>query len=176
MMATWFCFFAGLLPVLILHLGNRYQNPSTVWVVSGERSTPVIVSRNPVGIGEIKASDLQALLDDVRKLSRPGDGLFVGPSDLRFANYNDTFIYYLLPHLRPVSRYLEMNPGCSNRADSGLTEEISTANWLILTTRYDRWEEPNASVIPGSSEPNEFIRTHFCMRSKQGVWQLLQRC
>lgn len=121
-------------------------------------------------------ADANRLLSELNKLAAPGDTLFVGPRDLRFSNYNDTFFYYLLPHLQPVARYLEMNPGAANRPGSGLAEQIPAARWLILTSRYEPWPEPNASSIPGSPLPNDIVKRYFCVHSEHGVWQLLRRC
>lgn len=122
--------------------------------------------------GKGSPEDLSRLLIDVGRATQPHEMLFVGLSDLRYAVYNDTFLYYLLPHLRPASRYLELNPGVPNREDSGLAQEIASADWLILTTRYDSWREPAAR----STLPNEVVRRLFCLRGEYGPWQLLQRC
>jgi hypothetical protein len=51
------------------------------------------------------------LLDRIERIAAPGDRLFVGPADLRRTNYNDTFLYHLLPQLRAATYFLEMNPG-----------------------------------------------------------------
>jgi hypothetical protein len=123
-----------------------------------------------------RISDARSLLEEIDQITVPGEGLFIGPADLRFSNYNDTFLYYLLPHLQPVSRYLEMNPGSANRGDSGLAAEIASADWLILTSRYRDWNEQNESRIPGSAVPNEIVNLHFCLHSEHGVWRLLRRC
>jgi len=125
---------------------------------------------------DLESSALQGLLDEINRLGGADERLFVGPRDLRFAISNDTFIYYLLPNLRPVSRYLEMNPGCANRPGSGLAADISNANWVILTSRYESWREPNASLVPGPGEPNEVVRREFCLVSQYGEWKLLHRC
>jgi hypothetical protein len=121
-------------------------------------------------------ADARGLLEELHQIARPGQKLFIGPDDLRFAIYNDTSFYFLLPDLQPVSRYLEMNPGSANRSGSGLADQVAGADWLILTSRYRNLIEPNDSRIPGSSLPNEVVGRLFCLHSKHGVWQLLQRC
>jgi hypothetical protein len=120
--------------------------------------------------------NLMGLLEEVNRVARPGEKLFVGPTDLRFTNYNDMFIYFLLPQLEPVTRYLEMDPGIANRSGSGLAEQVDLADWVVLTNRYETFREPNAASIPGSPGANEEIRRHFCLHSEHGSWKLLHRC
>jgi Dolichyl-phosphate-mannose-protein mannosyltransferase len=121
-------------------------------------------------------SDLDSILAEVNNLASPGDKLFVGPHDLRFTNYNDTYLYYLLPELRPVSRYLEMHPGVANKVGSALAREVAAADWVILTSKYQHWREPNASAIAASNAPNEAVAKYFCTQSHHGPWHLLRRC
>ena len=62
--------------------------------------------------------------------------VFIGPSDLRTANYSDDWVYLLLNN--PVcSRFLEMNPGSSNRYDSGLEDDLADCDYLVLTALYN---------------------------------------
>ncbi|WP_157994648.1 ArnT family glycosyltransferase [Peristeroidobacter agariperforans] len=121
-------------------------------------------------------SDAAALLNETIKVAKPGERLFVGPEDLRYAVYSDTFFYYLLQQLQPASRYLEMNPGDANGEDSGLAADVASADWLILTSRYDNLYTPAAARIPGSQAPNDVVRRLFCEHSKHGVWRLMRRC
>jgi hypothetical protein len=151
------------------------SNQEILWITSGARWVPA-KNRDFISGSNSVVDDANGLIGEINRLAAPGDRLFVGPRDSRFTNYNDTFLYYLLPNLRPASRYLEMNPGAANRPGSGLAEQIAAADWLILTSRYDLWNEGNASRIPGSSVPNEVIRRRFCIHSEHGVWQLLRRC
>ena len=111
-----------------------------------------------------------------RRLAQPGDSLFVGPQDLRRTNYGPTYVYYLLPHLRPASYYMEMNPGTANRVGSGLADDLRGADWLILTSEWDRWNEPNESSKLGPSEPNDVVRDVFCVRFERGQYRLYERC
>ena len=43
----------------------------------------------------------EAMLDDVEALTEPGDGVIVGPGDLRRTPYSEAYLYYLLPDLTP---------------------------------------------------------------------------
>ena len=109
-------------------------------------------------------------------VSRPGQRVFVGPANLRRTNYNDTFLYALLPELTPASYFLEMNPGSANRRGSRLASDLATADVVVLTTAYDGWSEPNASSKPGPRAPLDLLARHFCVRAEHPPWRLLVRC
>jgi len=117
-----------------------------------------------------------AVVARTRTLASPGDTLFVGPRDLRRTNYGPTFIYSLLPSLRPASYYMEMNPNTANRPGSRLADELRRADWLILTAQWDGWDEPNDSTTYRSPAPNEVVRSLFCVRFASGGYSLYQRC
>lgn len=122
-------------------------------------------------------SEARAILARARALARPGETLFVGPQDLRRTNYGPTFMYFELRDLlRPASYYLEMNPGTANREGSGLADEVRSADWLILTSVWDDWNEPNDSKEYGPSEPNQVVRSSFCVRFKSDEYRLYERC
>jgi hypothetical protein len=116
-----------------------------------------------------------ALLDRIDRMSAPGDRLFVGPADLRRTNYNDTFLYHMLPQLRPATYFLEMNPGSANRSNSRLASDIRTADWLILNRAYDDWREPNSSSRNGSDEPNAVVLAEFMLYDEFGPYLLFRR-
>lgn len=157
-------FLAGIVPVGILHLSRSHRSlPPVSWVSSGKRVVP----------WNGNDSSLPGLIADITTRASRGEKLFVGPRDLRFANHNDTFIYYLLPQLEPVTRYLEMNPDCANRLDSSLAQDIQQADWLILNSEYD--PGPDSSWIPGPREPNNVVSTQFCVVAQYGSRTLLTR-
>ena len=115
------------------------------------------------------------LLDRIGGMAAPGDRLFVGPADLRRTNYNDTFLYHMLPQLHPATYFLEMNPGSANRLNSRLASDIRTADWLILNRVYDNWMEPNSSSKNGPDEPNVVVRTEFTFSGEFGDYLLFRR-
>jgi len=129
----------------------------------------------PVG-SRVLATQLRALLAVVNRETRPGQRLFVGPSDLRFTNYNETYLYWLLPKLTPATYYLEMNPGLANRPGSRLAADVASAQWLVLSHRYAGWNEPNGSVVAGSDAANKVVAEDFCVRSRQDPYEVLERC
>jgi hypothetical protein len=105
----------------------------------------------------------QHMLDEIGPKTKPGQRLFVGTADLRKTPYSDAYLYYLLPKLKPGTRYIEMDPGMANAADSGLAKEVRTSDWLILSHVWDAWSEPNASRDFGPDAPNAEVRKHFCL-------------
>lgn len=104
----------------------------------------------------------QRMLDEIAPQTVSGQSLFVGTADLRKTPYSDAYLYYLLADLVPATRYIEMDPGMANAADSGLADEVAGADWLILSHIWDAWEEPNSSRDFGSAEPNEVVTRDFC--------------
>jgi len=147
----------------------------------GNVQTPFPVSRNGrrfyLGdFGPYLAS--RDVIADLNAMSKPGERLLVGPSDLRRTWYSDAFFYYLFPELTPATRFIEMDPGLANAANSPLASEVASADWVIQTGFWDGWREPNSSMDYGSDAPNEVLRKDFCeVRSYQnGLVRLLHRC
>jgi MFS family permease len=112
------------------------------------------------------------------ELSEPGERLLVGPTDLRRTAYNDTYLYWLLPELEPATYFIEMDPGLANADDSGLADDVASADWLLLTSFWSGWLEPNTSVDFGSDEPNRIVREQFCEVAsfEDGLIVLHRRC
>ena len=122
------------------------------------------------------ARSLNSLLPKLDAMAAPGESVFVGPVNLRLTNYNDTFLYYLLSDLRPASFYTELNAGVANSPDSSLAADLRKADFLLLTTRWDNWDEPNDSTNPGSTAPLRVVRRNFCEVARRGSYRLLRRC
>jgi hypothetical protein len=137
------------------------------FVYQGQRSFPVFSPQRVVAIGR--------MLDEIERQSKPGERLFVGPGDLRRTNYCDTFIYHLLPKLRPATYFLEMNPLSANRPGSRLAADIRSADWLILNHEWDLGEEPNRSKEYGSAEPAEVVKEQFQFTGRYGTFGLFRR-
>ena len=97
----------------------------------------------------------------------------MGPTDLRRAVYGPTYLYYLLPQLKPASYYTVINPGVVNGPDSTLAHDLLRADWLILVSKWDKIREPNATQL-GSAAPNEVVRTKFCVRLHVGAYRLYE--
>lgn len=121
------------------------------------------------------AIEVRAMLDRLETMATPGQRLFVGPADLRYTNYNDTFIYHLMPQLQPASYFLEMNPLSANRPNSRLAADVATADWLILSHYWDRWNEPNDSMKPGPDAPMQVVRNQFQICGSYDGYDLYRR-
>ncbi|HYJ06211.1 MAG TPA: hypothetical protein VEX43_13830 [Chthoniobacterales bacterium] len=133
----------------------------------GPRSFPVGPSERVVMIGR--------MLDQLEKLSTPGERLFVGPGDLRAAVYCDTFLYHLMPKLRPATYFLEMNPMSANRPGSRLATDIASADWLILNSEWKPESGAREMAGNGSAELVNIVRDRFRPVGIYGSFMLLQR-
>jgi hypothetical protein len=115
------------------------------------------------------------MLDWLEQESASGQRLFVGPSDLRRTSYCDTFIYHLMPTLRPNGYFLEMNPLSANRPGSRLADDISSSDWLVLDRAIDAWKEENRSLEFQSDLPNQVVSEKFQLAAKFGPYLVFHR-
>ncbi len=119
------------------------------------------------------------LLPVADRISKPGDRLFVGPTDLRKTPYSDAYLYYMLPDLNPATYYIEMDPGVANGPGSRLASDLRSADIAILSSVWNDWDEPNDARKFGSNRPNEVLKRDFCLVQKfgrGGVYELYRRC
>jgi len=130
--------------------------------------------RFPVS-SEADARELQALIADVERHGWTGARIFVGPRDLRRTNYNDVNLYFLFPRFTPATYFLEMDPGSANRPGSRLARDLKSADLLLLTDRYDSWDEPNASRMLGPEQPLRVVRRRFRILARHGRYEILGR-
>jgi hypothetical protein len=133
----------------------------------GARSFPVGPPERAVMIGR--------MLDQLEKLSTPGQRLFVGPGDLRAPVYCDTFLYHLMPKLRPATYFLEMNPMSANRPGSRLATDIASADWLILNSEWKAASGAGELAGEGSAEPVNIVRDRFRPVGRYGSFMLFER-
>jgi hypothetical protein len=143
------------------------EGKKTFFVAQHGRSFPLSSSQTVLALGK--------MLDRLEVLASPGDRLFVGPADLRRTNYNDTFIYYLLPSLQPSTYFLEMNPQSANRPNSRLSADIASADWLVLNHELDIWNEPNESANFASDAPRRVVDAQFELCGRYGPRDLYRR-
>jgi hypothetical protein len=123
-----------------------------------------------------KVKPLQAIIDELELRSAPGDRLFVGPRDLSRTNYNDSFMLFLFPKLKPGNYYIEVASGVANRPGGRTSADLSRSRFALLDSAYDRWREKNSSSIPGSTEPLVVLDREFCLIMERPPYQLYARC
>jgi hypothetical protein len=120
--------------------------------------------------------NLQLVLADAERAgASAGRRLAVLPGDPAVAFYNDTFLYYLLPHFTPSTYYLEMEPGIANAASSRLGDDLRRTDVVITNARYSRSGEPNDSGKPGSDRARRVLASDFRLLSQHGPWKVLVR-
>jgi len=137
------------------------------FVKRNDRSFPLLSSSTAVQV--------EQMLERLDLLSKAGERLFVGPADLRRTNYSDTFIYHLMPKLRPASRFLEMNPFSANAPGSRLSSELEQADWIVLNRAWDDWPEENRSRENGPDAPLQVVRNNFILVDEYGSFELFRR-
>jgi hypothetical protein len=103
----------------------------------------------------------QLVIDDLARLAEPGERLFVGPHILSRTFYSDVVFYWMFPELEPATYFIEMDPGLADEPGSRLADDLRTADWVILTSFWAGWVEPNASMEYGSPEPDQVIQSDF---------------
>jgi hypothetical protein len=76
-----------------------------------------------------------------------------------------------------------MDPGVANAPDSGLADELRSADVAILSSIRDDWNEPNESILDGPNEPNEVLAEEFCLVASygdglfdRGLYEVYRRC
>lgn len=123
------------------------------------------------------AHSIRSLLSAVDRFAKPGSRVIVGNTDMRRVPYVDSFLYYLLPRYEPGTRFIEFEPGITNRRGTVLTAEMQRADVFIASDRWLTWEEPNTSMKPGDPGPRRVLRSEFCPKGNFGNgYQLFLRC
>ncbi|MDQ6806277.1 MAG: hypothetical protein M3065_15250 [Actinomycetota bacterium] len=121
--------------------------------------------------------ELQAVVSYVDAHTSPGQRIFVGPHDLRWALWADTSLYYLLPALRPASFYLEFGPGDNTASISArIASDLKGAAILVLESvaaQKRRAVYPYARV--GSDLPNLIVARYFRLGFQTGPYGVFLR-
>ncbi len=121
-----------------------------------------------VGNDPALAHSVESLLRAVEHEVKPGGRVIVGNTDMRRVPYNDTFLYYLLPHYVPGTASMEFEPGLTNRTGTTLTGEMQRADAFIASDRWLNWDEPNDAMVPGDPGPAEVLHHRFCLQRDYG--------
>jgi hypothetical protein len=118
-------------------VGLGGEADKTVFITQHGRFFPISSLQTALMLGKI--------FDRLDALAAPGDRLFVGPADLRRTNYNDTFVYHMMPQLRPATYFL------------------------------DNWNEKNDSIKFGSDRPMQVVEQQFELCGRYGPCDLYRR-
>lgn len=163
---------AGFLAVPVLFLLGWVVTASTHvdtrTIVSGSRTITVRADR---------AEATQALVDDVRDIVPPGSALFVGTDQMGRTSFNSFPIYYLLSEdYQFHSYFLELAAGVAERDGSGLSDDIRSADALILATFDPDVGDRLFPFAPkGFTEHNRTVHEHFEKVSTHGPLTLYVR-
>ncbi len=130
--------------------------PKSIRITSEGRSW--YVGDDP-GFARSITETLHAVEHDVPR----GGRIIVGNTDMRRTPYNDTFLYYLLPHYTPGTASMAFEPGLTNRAGTTLTGEMRRADAFIASDRWLTWDEPNDAMKPGDPGPADVLHHDFCL-------------
>jgi hypothetical protein len=122
-------------------------------------------------------ADLQAVVRYVDRHTSPGERIFVGTRDLRWAVWANTSLYYLLPALRPSSFYLEFGPGDNTTSFTArLSDDLRRAEILVLesvSAQTRRSVYPDARA--GSNLPNTIVAHYFRIGFQAGTYSVFLR-
>ena len=163
----------GLIAVAPHHIGRAgyrtfLDRPADIVVSHAGRTIPVDDPR--------EAADIEGILIALDAVAAPGDRVFVGPELMARTNYSETYLYHLMTDYEPGSYHLQMNPGLANREGGRLAADIGAADWLLLTSKFDAWFEPNNSITDGDLRADALVESSFCAIETIGTRTLYGRC
>jgi hypothetical protein len=120
------------------------------------------------------AAQLRGLYAAVRRLTRPGEPIFVADPRHDRVTAGDPLLYVILGHPNPT-RYDVMQPGLITTAS--VQREI--IGELTRTRVVVRWLDPRAEAaaprVAGSHVLDRYLARRFSPRQRFGVYQLLER-
>jgi hypothetical protein len=117
------------------------------------------------------------LLGLVDANSHAGETLFVFDKDLVRPAVNDVSLYYLLPRLLNRAKHVEITPGVSSEAGSGLREDVLRADVIVLIDAQPWFRRALFPYQrPGSSEAADALRSSFCERGRVEYYVIYRRC
>ena len=124
-----------------------------------------------------QADSFATVIEVLDRESNPGDTVIVAPADLPRSVLNDMVLYFLLPSLTPGTYFSEINPGITNRPDSGFREDLRKTDWLVLTHFADGFREPNRSNEILDPQLLRIVEETFCLvEEKDPFVEILRLC
>jgi hypothetical protein len=156
---------------------TRYADYSLQTFGIHRNSFPIINGDRVFYYGkEERAAAGQQVIDEVNRIAKPGQRLFVGPGNLRKTAYSDAYLYFMLPQLKPATYYIEMDP-MDTKPHSRLASDLKSADIVILSKIWDDWSEPNDSAKLGSDEAEQELARDFCpVGTYLDLYQLYRKC
>jgi hypothetical protein len=148
---------------------------------AGETAEPrdrgVFIERNgrafPFGTAPAANAAVDAIAE-LEKVTVPGQRLFVGPRDLSQTQYCDTYVYHLLPQLRPATYFLEMSPAIGKNQSARLASDIESADWLLLNRTWDYMSDANVASRYGHDRATAAVKENFELWSERGPYLLFR--
>lgn len=123
------------------------------------------------------ADAANAMILTLDRLVRPGDRLFVGPTDLRRTVNSEAWLYALYPEAVPGTYFIEMEPGIANARGSRMAADLRRSDVVVLSRVYQEWNEANNSSRPGDPTPVRVLRERFCPVGTFAPWfDVYRRC
>jgi len=123
------------------------------------------------------ADAANAMIPTLDRLVRPGDRLFVGPTDLRRTVTSEAWLYALYPEAVPGTYFIEMDPGIANARGSRMAADLRRSDVVVLSRIWQEWNEANDSSRPGDPTPDRVLRERFCPVGTFAPWfDVYRRC
>jgi hypothetical protein len=122
-------------------------------------------------------AEYAALVEHLRRITRPGEPIFSGVTDTSRLFINDAMLYFLVAR-RPGTRWIEMEPGQTNtaRGQHELIEELERSRVRVLVLWDKRSFESNASGRSnGVTDFDDFVRTRFRLDQRFGAYAVMIR-
>jgi hypothetical protein len=143
---------------------------------TGPVSVPYAVADRLVRLTPDMAAVVDATRREVLKVSRPGDTLFVGTTDMSRPTVNAIQLYFLMPELRPSGYYLELFIGVLPGSADAVANDIRRTGVVVLSGASPSTGASDEATETESAAPNDAIREGFCPSGASETFQVLVRC
>ncbi len=124
-----------------------------------------------------RADVLNVLLPAISRLTSDDDTIFVFDANFERPAVNDVSLYYYLHRLRQRAFHLEITPGITSEAGSGLTEDVRAADVVILVRTP---EDERRTLFPyatgGSTDARVALTSDFCPVRVIDRYEVWTRC